>query len=218
VGEGRKAFAPQEVGAVQMGVRINNRFGSLLARMQDMEFVIFTEVFQRGRRRVHSVGMGATAPSVRVEEVWRDGPTIWFTAKAWGYLAENLAHSLHKGDPVVLVGRFSQDAWENDRGQQLTNVLTVSCGGPDLTWGESRFMRVARTAQAIGAADATTSAGSAPSSASADTASESEGAAVGLRETPLEDAHWETLPDELTDRPEPSADPMAYTLREEALV
>ena len=160
----------------------------------------------------------ATAPSFRVEEVWRDGPTIWFTAKAWGYLAENLAHSLHKGDPVVLVGRFSQDTWENDRGQQLTNVLTVSCGGPDLTWGESRFMRVARTAQAIGAADATTSAGSAPSSASADTASESEGAAVGLRETPLEDAHWETLPDELTDRPEPSADPMAYTLREEALV
>lgn len=160
----------------------------------------------------------ATAPSFRVEEVWRDGPTIWFTAKAWGYLAENLAHSLHKGDPVVLVGRFSQDTWENDRGQQLTNVLTVSCGGPDLTWGESRFMRVARTAQAIGAADATTSAGSAPSSASADTASESEGAAVGPRETPLEDAHWETLPDELTDRPEPSADPMAYTLREEALV
>ena len=123
----------------------------------------------------------ATAPSFRVEEVWRDGPTIWFTAKAWGYLAENLAHSLHKGDPVVLVGRFSQDTWENDRGQQLTNVLTVA-------------------------------------SASADTASESEGAAVGLRETPLEDAHWETLPDELTDRPEPSADPMAYTLREEALV
>jgi single-stranded DNA-binding protein len=160
----------------------------------------------------------ATAPSFRVEEVWRDGPTIWFTAKAWGYLAENLAHSLHKGDPVVLVGRFSQDAWENDRGQQLTNVLTVSCGGPDLTWGESRFMRVSRAAQAIGAADATTSAGSAPSSASADTAAEPEGAAVGLRETPLEDAHWETLPDELTDRPEPSADPMAYTLREEALV
>ena len=160
----------------------------------------------------------ATAPSFRVEEVWRDGPTIWFTAKAWGYLAENLAHSLHKGDPVVLVGRLSQDAWENDRGQQLTNVLTVSCGGPDLTWGESRFMRVSRAAQAIGAADATTSAGSAPSSASADTAAEPEGAAVGLRETPLEDAHWETLPDELTDRPEPSADPMAYTLREEALV
>ena len=160
----------------------------------------------------------ATAPSFRVADAWREGPTIWFTAKAWGYLAENLARSLHKGDPVVLVGRFSQDAWENDRGQQLTNVLTVSCGGPDLTWGESRFMRVARTAQAIGAADATTSAGSAPSSASADTASESEGAAVGLRETPLEDAHWETLPDELTDRPEPSADPMAYTLREEALV
>ena len=127
----------------------------------------------------------ATAPSFRIEDVWREGPTIWFTAKAWGYLAENLARSLHKGDPVVLVGRFSQDLWENDRGQQLTNVLTVSCGGPDLTWGESRFMRVSRTARTVDAESTTTSAGSAPSSPSADTASESESvaAAVGLQKT-----------------------------------
>lgn len=162
----------------------------------------------------------ATAPSFRVEGSWREGPTVWFTAKAWGHLAENFARSLHKGDPVVLVGRFSQDLWENDRGQQLTNVLTVSCGGPDLTWGESRFMRVSRTARTVDAESTTTSAGSAPSSPSADTASESESvaAAVGLQKTALSDAHWEASPDELSDRPEPSSDPLAYTVREEALV
>ena len=75
--EVRRAFAPQEVGAVQMGVRINNRFGSLLARMQDMEFVIFTEVFQRGRRRVHSVGMGGNAQFVRLSALDALGPRPW---------------------------------------------------------------------------------------------------------------------------------------------
>ena len=43
-------FADPAIGAVQIGVRINNREQSRLARMQDMEFVIYTEVFQRGRR------------------------------------------------------------------------------------------------------------------------------------------------------------------------
>ena len=173
----------------------------------------------------------ATAPSFRVADAWREGATIWFTAKAWGYLAENLARSLHKGDPVVLVGRFSQDAWENDRGQQLTNVLTVSCGGPDLTWGESRFMRVSHALRAAEGEDATPSAGSAPSGASADAAPEPRDvpAAVGgmqdaVRETvqeaqtPLSDAHWETTPGELADQPGPPADPLSYTVREEALV
>lgn len=77
IDEVRKAFAPQEVGAVQMGVRINNRFGSLLARMQDMEFVIFTEVFQRGRRRVRSVGMGGNAQFVRLSALDALGPRPW---------------------------------------------------------------------------------------------------------------------------------------------
>ena len=164
----------------------------------------------------------ATAPSFRVADVWREGPTIWFTAKAWGYLAENLARSLHKGDPVVLVGRFSQDAWENDRGQQLTNVLTVSCGGPDLTWGESRFMRVSHAVQAAEDEEATTSAGSAPSGASADAAPEPQEApaVVGAQETraPVDDTRWETPPGEAADQQGPTADPLSYTVREEALV
>ena len=164
----------------------------------------------------------ATAPSFRVADAWREGPTIWFTAKAWGYLAENLARSLHKGDPVVLVGRFSQDAWENDRGQQLTNVLTVSCGGPDLTWGESRFMRVSHAVQAAEDEEATTSAGSAPSGASADAAPEPQEApaVVGAQETraPVDDTRWETPPGEAADQQGPTADPLSYTVREEALV
>lgn len=86
----------------------------------------------------------ATTPTFRVGEDWRQGETLWFTAKAWGTLARNLAMSLHKGDPVVLVGRFTQESWQRDNGTIVqTNVLTVSTGGHDLSRGESRFMKVA---------------------------------------------------------------------------
>ena len=98
----------------------------------------------------------ATTPTFRTSEGWRDEETIWFTAKAWGPLAENLARSLRKGDPVLLVGRFTQERWSSRlRGEMITNVLTVAAGGHDLNRGETRFMKVER-------ADAARTAPSAP--------------------------------------------------------
>jgi 1,2-diacylglycerol 3-beta-glucosyltransferase len=70
-------FADPRVGAVQIGVRINNRVGSTLARMQDMEFVIFTEVFQRGRRHVGSVGLGGNGQFMRLSALGALGSSPW---------------------------------------------------------------------------------------------------------------------------------------------
>ena len=98
----------------------------------------------------------ATTPTFRTSEGWRDEETVWFTAKAWGPLAENLARSLRKGDPVLLVGRFTQERWSSRlRGETITNVLTVAAGGHDLNRGETRFMKIER-------ADAARTAPSAP--------------------------------------------------------
>mgnify|MGYP000895949701 FL=1 len=77
IAEARRAFASAEVGAVQMGVRINNRFNSLLARMQDMEFVVFTSVFQEGRRHLGSVGMGGNAQFARLSALNSLGRRPW---------------------------------------------------------------------------------------------------------------------------------------------
>jgi len=77
IDEARRAFGNRRIGAVQFGVRINNRFSSLLARMQDMEFVIFTEVFQRGRRHLHSVGMGGNAQFARLDALTALGERPW---------------------------------------------------------------------------------------------------------------------------------------------
>ena len=43
---------PSELGAVQVGVRISNRKDTVLARLQDMEFVTYTDVFQNARDRL----------------------------------------------------------------------------------------------------------------------------------------------------------------------
>ena len=71
-------FADPAVGGVQVGVRMYNAREKLLARMQDFEFVTFTEVFQRARQRIGSVGLGGTVSSTgcRLSGRWgrRRGP------------------------------------------------------------------------------------------------------------------------------------------------
>lgn len=75
--EVRPYFADPTIGAVQIGVRINNREQSRLARMQDMEFVIYTEVFQRGRRHLGSVGLGGNGQFMRLSAMMSLGPSPW---------------------------------------------------------------------------------------------------------------------------------------------
>jgi 1,2-diacylglycerol 3-beta-glucosyltransferase len=45
--------------------------------MQDMEFVIFTEVFQRGRRHLDSVGLGGNGQFMRLSALQDLGPAPW---------------------------------------------------------------------------------------------------------------------------------------------
>jgi 1,2-diacylglycerol 3-beta-glucosyltransferase len=59
-------FERADVGAVQVGVRMYNAHESTLARMQDVEFVVFTELYQRARRHIGSVGLGGNGQFVRL--------------------------------------------------------------------------------------------------------------------------------------------------------
>lgn len=59
-------FQQPKVGAVQIGVRMYNAHESLLARMQDIEFVVFTEIYQRARRHLGTVGLGGNGQFVRL--------------------------------------------------------------------------------------------------------------------------------------------------------
>ena len=101
-------FADPTVGAVQIGVRINNREISRLARMQDMEFVIYTEVFQRGRRHLGSVGLGGNGQFMRLSALLSLGNAPW---------TRSLTEDLDLGRPA-------------DRGRLAQRVLSPGRGPP----------------------------------------------------------------------------------------
>lgn len=72
-------FDDPATGAVQVGVRMYNRKQGLLPRLQDMEFVVYGEIFQLARRHIGSVGMGGNGQFMRLSaldslsgEAWSD--------------------------------------------------------------------------------------------------------------------------------------------------
>ncbi|MEZ0164763.1 glycosyltransferase family 2 protein [Kineococcus sp. LSe6-4] len=75
--EAGRHFADPRCGAVQVGVRMYNVAESLLARMQDFEFVVFTEVYQRGRMRTGSVGLGGNGQFARLKALRDLGGDPW---------------------------------------------------------------------------------------------------------------------------------------------
>ncbi|GAA3448031.1 glycosyltransferase family 2 protein [Planomonospora venezuelensis] len=70
-------FADPATGGVQIGVRMYNRHAGLLARMQDMEFVVYTDVFQNGRRHLGSVGLGGNGQFMRLDALAGLGADPW---------------------------------------------------------------------------------------------------------------------------------------------
>ena len=70
-------FRNPSMGAVQIGVRMYNARENLLTRIQDFEFVTFTEVFQRGRQRVGSVGLGGNGQFTRLAALETLGDAPW---------------------------------------------------------------------------------------------------------------------------------------------
>lgn len=97
--EVRPHLADPQVGGVQIGVRINNRRTNLLARMQDLEFVFYTHVFQRGRRHLGSVGLGGNGQFMRLSALLSLGRSPW---------SRSLTEDLDLG--VRLIGR----GWRNE--------------------------------------------------------------------------------------------------------
>jgi cellulose synthase/poly-beta-1,6-N-acetylglucosamine synthase-like glycosyltransferase len=70
-------FDDPRTGAVQVGVRMYNRASGWLPRMQDIEFLLFTEVFQRARQRCGNAGLGGNGQFVRLSALQCLGDNPW---------------------------------------------------------------------------------------------------------------------------------------------
>lgn len=77
---------------------------------------------------------------------WEDLPTSYYRVKCWRRLAINTSSSLHKGDMVVVRGRFSMHTW-TDSQQRVRETVEIEADsvGHDLAYGWSHFLRGTHT-------------------------------------------------------------------------
>lgn len=73
---------------------------------------------------------------------YEDVSSQWFTVCAWGRLATFCLASLHKGDPVIAVGRPSGNAWTSNSGEVMAEtVINAQLIGHDLNFGTTRYFK-----------------------------------------------------------------------------
>lgn len=78
---------------------------------------------------------------------WQDLPTSYFKIKCWRRLAINAVSSLHKGDQVLVRGRFYMNTWVDSQ-QRPRSALEIEADtlGHDLAYGWSHYLRGMRPA------------------------------------------------------------------------
>jgi len=73
---------------------------------------------------------------------WSDGPTSFVNVQCWRTLAENVQMSVHKGEPVLVMGRLQIRRFQDQEGTPRTAVeIEAMSIGHDLTRGVAQFSR-----------------------------------------------------------------------------
>ena len=87
----------------------------------------------------------------RATRQYVDGTTNWITVQCWRSLAGHVRDAVHRGDPVIVIGRLRTEEWTKEGVRQSRFVLEALAVGHDLTRGVSTF-RKSTAAAADGAA------------------------------------------------------------------
>ena len=75
---------------------------------------------------------------------WEELESRWYTIRMWGTLANNVAMSIRKGQPVVVVGRPTAQAWQDREGNLRSEIaINANVVGRDLNLGVSVFRKFA---------------------------------------------------------------------------
>ena len=92
---------------------------------------------------VTDLRVGAT-PRVqdRVTNEWRDGDTSYYSVSCWRRLGDHVRASLHKGEPVVVKGKFRCRTY-TDKNGVTRNVIDIMADtvGHDLNRGVANYLR-----------------------------------------------------------------------------
>lgn len=78
---------------------------------------------------------------------WIEQEPSYLSITAWSQLAENVALSVHKGQPLVVTGKLKVRQWQ-DADKSGTNVeIDAIAIGHDLNRGTSEFTKVKRVSE-----------------------------------------------------------------------
>ncbi len=150
------------VGAKPATRRSLNLFGAAMfeTKLTIVGTVINTPVLTHTRRAgvpVANFRVATTSRSFNRElGRWVDGSTLYLRVACWRRLAENVAGSLRRGDPVMVTGNLSTQSYlATDGTRRWSYEVEAASVGPDLTRGTVTFVRAQRSA---GQFDATESA------------------------------------------------------------
>lgn len=94
---------------------------------------------------------------------WTDGLTSFVNVQCWRTLADNVHMSVHKGEPVLVMGRLQIRRFEDAEGAQRTAVeIEATSIGHDLTRGVAQFSRTRWPSAAVAAETAAAEGGAEP--------------------------------------------------------
>ena len=73
---------------------------------------------------------------------WRDAESSYFTVSCWDRLAQHVRASMHKGEPVLIRGKFKTNTYEDKDGRPRTDTrITADTVGHDLSRGIANYIR-----------------------------------------------------------------------------
>lgn len=105
--------------------------------------------YTSGGQAVANIGI-ASNRRYQVNGEWQE-QTSFFNVTAWSTLGENAAHSLKKGDRVIVTGRLEQRSYETDAGEKRSVVEIVADEiGPSVRWATVEITRNERTQASAG--------------------------------------------------------------------
>ncbi|MCW2496441.1 single-stranded DNA-binding protein [Jatrophihabitans sp.] len=120
--------------------------------MNDTTMTVVGNLVDEPRLRVtkngHSVANFRVASTSRRYDSeagkWIDNATLFVTVTCWRSLAENVIGSLHKGQPVVVSGRYYMREYTVEEATRTAYELEANAVGHDLTRGIAEFRKVSR--------------------------------------------------------------------------
>ena len=83
----------------------------------------------------------------KTSKSWVEQEPSYLSITAWSQLAENVALSVHKGQPIVVTGKLKVRQWQDGEKSGIAVEIDAQSIGHDLNRGTSDFTKVKRVTE-----------------------------------------------------------------------